>query len=548
MEAIVERCSGLDVHERTVVACLLVGRSDQKPQKEVRTFPTFTRDLVRLRDWLSSQGCTHVAMESTGIYWKPIYAILEGSFELIVGNATHIKNVPGRKTDVKDSEWIADLTRHGLIRKSFVPPKDLRDLRDVMRYRRKLVDSRSAERNRLQKVLETANIKLGSVASDVFGVSGMLMLKALVAAESTPDAMADLARGRLRKKKDELELALDGRMEEHHRILMRLQLQRLERADQDIAEVEARANELLAPYRSQLDLLRTIPGVEWSAAATMIAEMGVDMSAFRSVEHLASWVGVCPGNHESAGKRKKAKSRKGNVHLTTALVEAAHAASRKKGSYYKDKFHRLKARRGAPRALMAIAHKLLIAAYHILTRNQPFKELGDVYLDARVKRRTASQLVQRLERLGYKVQLSAAPPAGTTAVTAATTEAASRPPLQPAADSPQPTAAVPALVARVLDTAPALHSTQRGAPEPRDPAGDAATTTTVEPTAGTEASTVFLGGLPTARPRRKSRKAADRPDVQDPQPSAHAKSKTPGRSRTRRKKTTSAKENDAQPG
>src|SRR5213594_641798 len=248
MEAIVERVCGLDVHQATVVACLLVGQAHEKPRKEIRTFAAFTEDLMKLREWLQSEGCTHVAMESTGVYWRPVYAILEDAFEIIVGNAHHIRNVPGRKTDVKDSEWIADLVRHGLIAKSFVPPKPIRELRDLLRYRRKLVESRTAERNRLLKLLETANIKLASVASDVFGVSGMGMLRAILKGEATPEQMAQLAKGRMRRKVDDLVLALDGRVEEHHRFLLGLQISRLEQADADVARLDQRIDERLNPY------------------------------------------------------------------------------------------------------------------------------------------------------------------------------------------------------------------------------------------------------------------------------------------------------------
>jgi transposase len=405
MEAIVERCCGLDVHQATVVACLLVGEAHHKPKKEIRTYGTTTKDLMELRDWLQDNGCTHVGMESTGVYWKPVYAVLEGSFELIVGNAQHIKNVPGRKTDVKDSEWIAQLVRHGLIAKSFVPPPPIRELRDLTRYHRKLVQSQTAERNRLLKVLETANIKLSSVASDVFGVSGMLMLKALVEGVSSPEQMAQLAKGQLRDKLPQLALALNGRVQEHHRFLLSIQLRRLETVGADINELEARIEQKLEPYRTQQAALRKIPGVGWVMAAVLIAELGVDMSVFLSASHLASWAGVCPGNHQSAGKHKGGKRRTGNVHLTTALVEAALSSSKKKGSYYKDKYHRLKARRGAKRAQMAVGHKILIAAYHILSNKVGYVERGDAYLDQLSKKRVTANLVRRLERLGYEVHI-----------------------------------------------------------------------------------------------------------------------------------------------
>lgn len=405
MQVIVERAAGLDIHQDTVVACLLVGAPGARPRKEIRTFGTKTKDLEELRDWLMTAGVTHVGMESTGIYWRPVYGVLEGLFELIVGNARHIRNVPGRKTDVKDAEWIADLMRHGLIAKSFVPPKPLRDLRDLLRYRRKLVENQAAERNRLLRLLETANIKLASVASDVFGVSGMAMLKALIAGGNSPDEMADLAKGQLRRKRDDLALALRGHVEDHHRFLLAIQLRRLEAAESDVKILDARITERLAPYDVQMSLLMQIPGVDWLVAAVLIAEIGVDMSVFVSSYHLAAWAGVCPGNHQSAGKHKSIRARKGNVHLRTILVGAAISASRAKGSYLKDKFHRLKARRGALRAALAIAHKILIAAYHMLARGLGYRELGDAYLDQLDKTRTVANLKRRIERLGYQVSL-----------------------------------------------------------------------------------------------------------------------------------------------
>src|SRR6516164_10592087 len=367
METLVERGCGVDVHQATVVACLLIVLKSGKVHKQIRTFGTTTRELVSLREWLLSEGCTHVALESTGVYWKPVYAILEGALQIVVANAQHVKKVPGRKTDVKDAEWIADLLCHGLLRSSFVPPQPIRELRDFTRYRRKLVESRSSERNRLLKVLETANIKLASVATDVFGTSGRLMLRALIEGKSTPQEMADLAKGLLRKKIPELELALEGKLEEHHRFLLKLQLDRLERVESDLAALEQRIQEKLQPYATQLALLQEIPGVERTLAAVIIAELGVDMSVFQSVSQLASWAGVCPGNNESAGKRKSSRIPKGNMYLKTALVEAANAAARAKGTYLRDKFYRLKARRGYKRAAVAIAHKILLSIYHMLS-------------------------------------------------------------------------------------------------------------------------------------------------------------------------------------
>ncbi|MBV8108836.1 MAG: IS110 family transposase [Hyphomicrobiales bacterium] len=405
MQALIERCCGLDVHQETVVACLMVGAPGVRPSKEVRTFRTVTRDLEALRDWLAAEGVTHVGLESTGVYWRPVYAVLEGHFDLIVGNARHIRNVPGRKTDVKDAEWIADLVRHGLIAKSFVPPRPLRELRDLLRYRRKLVESQTAERNRLLKLLETANIKLASVMSDVFGVSGRAMLKALIEGQASAEAMADLAKGQLRRKRADLVLALEGRMEEHHQFLLATQLRRLEAIEHDVAALDLRIVERLGPYRAPHALLMQIPGVDWVVAAVIIAEIGVDMSVFLSVYHLSAWAGVCPGNHESAGRQRSGRARKGNVHLRTILVGAAVSAGRTKGSYLRDKFHRLKARRGPLRAALAIAHKILVAAYHMLAKGVGYRELGEAYLDQIGQTRTVANLKRRIERLGYHVTL-----------------------------------------------------------------------------------------------------------------------------------------------
>jgi transposase len=402
MQAIIERCCGLDVHQETVVACLLIGAAGARARKQVRTFRTVRRELEALRDWLTAAGVTHVGMESTGIYWRPVYAVLEGHVELIVGNARHIRNVPGRKTDVKDAEWIADLVRHGLIAKSFVPPPPLREL---LRYRRKLIEAQAAERNRLLRLLETANIKLASVMSDVFGVSGRAMLKALIAGSAAPEEIAALARGQLRRKHAALIEALTGGIEEHHRFLLAMQLGRIEAIEADITALDARIGERLLPYGAEMALLMTIPGVNWLVGAVIIAEIGTDMSVFLSVRHLAAWAGVCPGSYESAGKQKSGRARKGNVHLRTILVGAAISAARTRGSYLRDKFHRLKARRGALRAALAIAHKIVVAAYHMLAKGVAYRDLGDAYLDQIGERRTVANLKRRLERLGYQVTL-----------------------------------------------------------------------------------------------------------------------------------------------
>jgi transposase len=408
MEAPIERCCGLDVHQKVLVACVLVGAAGCKPEKHVRKFGTFLSELQALHEWLKSLGVTHVGMESSGIYWRPVYAQLEGAFSLIVGNAYHIKNVPGRKTDVKDAEWIADLLRHGLIRASFVPAKEIRELRDLMRYRRKLVESRSDERNRLLKLLETANIKLSGVAADVFGASGMAILGALASGETAGMTLAELARGRLRSKRDTLCKVLTGRVDDHHRFLLRLQLQRLADVRRDLDLLDEHLDQLMAPYAAEIDALQEIPGIAELTARVIVSELGVDLSSFADEHHLAAWAGLVPGNNESAGKRRNTRLRKGNPNLKAALVGAAVSAIRTKGSYVRSKYFRLKARMGGRKALVAIAHKLLIAVFHVLARGEKFEDLGEKYLDSLNKQRTAQHLVRRLETLGYHVTLAPA--------------------------------------------------------------------------------------------------------------------------------------------
>ena len=404
MEAIVERCCGLDVHKETVVACVLVGPPEGRPRKEIRTFGTTTHHLEQLREWLGQSGCTHVGMESTGIYWVPVYAVLEGHFELIVGNAAHMKNVPGRKTDVKDAQWIADLIRHGLVRKSFVPPKWQRSLRDLTRYRRKLVEAQASERNRLQRLLETCNVKLASVASDVFGKSGREMLRSLIRGEASPEQMAKLARGRLRQKLEQLIQALRGNVESHHRFMLEMQLDRVEDIEANIAVVDSKINEAIAPHHEVFERLKTIPGVDRVAAVTIIAELGVDMTVFPTVAHAAAWTGVCPGNNESAGKRMGEQKRRGNVHLCSALVQAAMGASRSKNTYLKARFWKIAGRAGKKRAAVAVAHSILKAVYEMLKGSVDYKDLGANYLDRFVNANTERRLVQRLRSMGYDVK------------------------------------------------------------------------------------------------------------------------------------------------
>ena len=404
MEAIIERCCGLDVHKDTVVACVLIGPAEGRARKEIRTYGTTTTQLEQMRDWLGQVGCTHVGMESTGVYWMPVYAVLEEHFQLIVGNAAHMKNVPGRKTDIKDSQWIAELIRHGLVQKSFVPPKWQRALRDLTRYRRKLVEAQASERNRLQRLLETCNVKLASVATDVFGKSGREIIRALIKGEASPEQMASLARGRLRQKLNELVLALRGNVEAHHRFMLEMQLGRVEDIEANIALVDNKIDQAIQSHRVVFDRLTTIPGVDRVAAVTLIAELGVDMSVFPTAAHAAAWAGVCPGNNESAGKRMPQQKRRGNVHLASILVQAAFAVSRTKDNFLKSRFWKIAVRAGRKRAAVAIAHSILKAAYHMLKGSVDYKDLGGDYLDRFLNRRAEHRLVQRLRAMGYEVR------------------------------------------------------------------------------------------------------------------------------------------------
>jgi len=405
MEAIFERAAGLDVHQGSVVACVIIGAAGRRTSRETRTFGTMRRDLAALRDWLLEMGVTHVGMEATGIYWHPVHAALEDAFTVIVGNASHMRNVPGRKTDVKDAEWIADLVRHGLVRASFVPAPEVRVLRELIRHRKAVVGNMASERNRTLQLLESADVKLASVMSDVFGVSGMLMLQALAEGRAAPVEMADLAKRRLRRKVDQLALALDGHLAEHQRLLLGLHIRRLSEIDRDLAEIEAAIRAAMRPFAAQQACLATIPGVDELTAASIIAEIGVDMSAFGTAQRLAAWAGVCPANHESAGKQKQRGTRKGNTYLKATLVTAAVSASQAKGTYLRDKFHRLKARMGMKKAAMAVAHKILIAVFHMLQRGVGFADLGGGYLDRVNKHSTAKRLARRLTALGYDVML-----------------------------------------------------------------------------------------------------------------------------------------------
>lgn len=405
MEVLYPRCAGLDVHKDTVVACI---RCVTEPvHREVRTFATTTSDLFELADWLESHGCTHVAMEATGVYWKPVWHILEARFELVLANAQHIRNVPGRKTDVNDAMWIADLLAHGLIRGSFVPPARIQELRDLTRTRKQLVREISQHTLRIHKVLEDANLKVASVLSSVLGTSGRAMLAAIVAGQDNPEHLADLAVGTARRKRVELIEALRGRTTDHHRAMLKLHLGLIAALESALAELDGAAGKLLAPIQERAALLTTMPGVSDIVAQVIVAEIGVDMSRFPTAGHLVSWAGLCPRNDESAGKRRSTRVRKSGTWLKTTLVTAAWAAARKKDSYLRAQFLRIKSRRGAKKAILAVAASMLTAAYHMLRDGIEYRDLGPLHFDHRDEAKTVRRLVRRLSDLGYDVEIRA---------------------------------------------------------------------------------------------------------------------------------------------
>jgi transposase len=403
MQVVYERCCGLDVHKKVVVACLITPGPGGRPAKETRSFGTMTDELLRLMDWLSEAGCSHMAMESTGVYWKPVYNLLEGSFELMLVNAAHIKAVPGRKTDVKDAEWIAELLRHGLLKASFVPGKAERELRELTRYRASLVRERASEVNRLQKTLEGANIKLASVASNVMGVSGRQILASLLAGSTDGAAMAQLARGALRRKIPELERALVGCFGPHQRYMVAEQLAHIDYLDEVIERISLEVAQRLGPFDEVIQRLDGIPGISRHAAEVILAEIGTDMSRFPTADHLASWAGMSPGNDQSAGKRGNGKTTKGDPWLRTILVEAAEAAAKKSDSYLSAQFHRITRRRGKKKAAIAVGHSILVIAYHMLKKGTAYQDLGPDYYEQHNREAVERRLVHRLERLGYTV-------------------------------------------------------------------------------------------------------------------------------------------------
>ena len=406
MEVLYPRCVGLDVHKETVVACV---RCVSSPiVQEVCTFGTTTRELLKLGEWLDSHGCTHVAMEATGVYWKPVWHLLEGRFELVLANAQHIRNVPGRKTDVNDAMWIADLLAHGLIRSSFVPPTPIQELRDLTRTRKQLVREISQHTQRIQKVLEDANIKMAGVLTDILGLSGRAMLTALIEGEDDPERLADLARGRARLKRSELIEALRGHITPHHRALLKLHLGMIASLEAALEEVDALVGKALAPVSRAVDLLKTMPGVSAIVAQVLVAEIGTDMSRFPTAGHLVSWAGLCPRNDESAGKRRSTRVRKGGTWLKTTLVTAAWAGARKKDSYLRAQFLRLKSRRGPKKAILAVAASMLTAAYYMLRDGVEYCDLGPNHFEHLDKSKAVARLVRRLQDLGCQVELKEA--------------------------------------------------------------------------------------------------------------------------------------------
>jgi transposase len=406
MEQLLERCAALDVHKKQVTVWVRVpddrgGRADLKAR-----FATMTADLLGLRDWLKGLGVTHVAMEATGVYWKPVYYVLEDDFELLLVNAQHVKNLPGRKTDMSDAAWLCQLLECGLLRASFVPPREIRELRDLTRYRRSLVGERQRQANRLHKTLEDAGVKLSCVATDVLGVSGRMMLDALVSGTRDPEVLAELAKGKLRKKLPALRAALESRFSTHHALLVGHILAHLDYLDETIGQLSSAIEERLAPFQVKAEGLCTIPGVAERSSQAILAELGPDMSRFSTHRHAASWSSVCPGNHESAGKRRTGRTRKANKHLRAVLVEAANAAAHTKDTYLRAQYERIKRRQGHNKAIVAVAHSILIAAYYILRDDVPYQDLGGDYFARRADpERQARRLIAQLERLGHKVTI-----------------------------------------------------------------------------------------------------------------------------------------------
>ena len=406
MEVVSPYVCGLDVHKKSITACILTPTG-----KEIRTFGTMTDDLLELVDWIRSFHCTHVAMESTGVYWKPIYNLLEleSNLMVLVVNAKHMKQVPGRKTDVKDAEWIAELLKHGLLSPSYIPNREQRELRELVRYRRSLIEERAREANRIQKVLEGANIKLGSVATNVLGTSGRLMMKEIIKGEDDPVKLACLAKQQLKKKHDELARSLKGLIGHHQKMMIETQLRHIEYLEEEIRLLDEEIKQRMVSFEKEIERIDTIPGIGRRTAEQIIAEIGTDMSRFPSANHLASWAGMVPGQNESAGKRRSTHTRKGNRYLRSALVESAASCVRVKDGYLTAKYKRLAFRRGTKRARMAIAHQLLVIIYYLLTRKEDYKELGSQYFEKDKQEQKKKQAVRALEKLGFQVTIEPQP-------------------------------------------------------------------------------------------------------------------------------------------
>jgi transposase len=405
MEKVVSCCAGLDVHKESVEACVRRMEPNGQVHQQTRQWGTMTADLLAMADWLAAQGVTHVAMESTGVFWKPIYNLLEDRFTVLLVNARHLKQVPGRKSDIRDCQWIAQLLQYGLLKGSFIPPRPQRELRDLTRYRTRLMEERTRTINRLQKVLEDANIKLSSVAADALGVSGRAMIQRLVEGDTDAHKLADLAVGQLRGKIPELEKALEGRVTEHHRFLLRMLWQQLAQQEAWIAEVEAQIQERTRPFAAEIQRLDAIPGVNHQVAEVLLAEVGPDMSPFPTHQHLASWAGMCPGNEESAGKRRRQRITPGNRWLKATLVQAGWAATHTRNSYLASQYRRLVGRRGKKRALVAVGHSILVIFYHMTRRAVCYTDLGGDFFERLEPNRLKRYYVNRLERLGYTVAL-----------------------------------------------------------------------------------------------------------------------------------------------
>ena len=406
MEVLYAHCAGLDVHKDSLVVCAR-HMVDGKVDREARTFKTTTKDLMALSEWLSAQGCTHIVMEATGVYWKPVWHILsDGEFELVLANAAHVKNVPGRKTDVNDATWLADLMAHGLVRGSFVPDEQTQEMRNVLRMRKQFVRERASHIQRVQKTLEDANIKLDSVITDIVGLSGRRMIEALIAGETDPQTLAALAHWRIKASPGDLEAALRGRVTEHHRFVLRLLLQHIDAIDAAIAAIDHEVEANVEPFRIAIKILSTIPGVGKLGAEVIAAEIGIDMGRFPSEGHLISWAGLCPRNDESAGKRRSTRMRKGAPWLKTTLIQCAWAAVRTKESYLQAQFHRLRGRRGAKKAIGAVAASILTAAYHMLKSGALYEDLGPDHFDHRAKGKQVLRLISRLKNLGFAVQVT----------------------------------------------------------------------------------------------------------------------------------------------